>query len=162
MPNSLISDELRVFLEKREFLYIATTDAKGTANVAPKFLVKTEGDLIYLADFVLGKTLQNLRTNHYASVAASDNDTLVGYQINGPVHILEKGAEYEDVVSALKKREIQFSVERVIKSIERGKKFETHEVVFPDHLVVFKFKAEEIVKISPTGKLERKSLDLPL
>ncbi|HQP91145.1 MAG TPA: pyridoxamine 5'-phosphate oxidase family protein [Candidatus Omnitrophota bacterium] len=156
MENYLITADLKHFLENKEFIYVGTTNPDGRVNVAPKFLVKTENDNIYLADFVFGKTWENLQVNHYVSLATSDTDTLVGFQINGSVEIIDKGPEYEAMLSVLDKKEITFSVEKVIKSIERGKKSANHEVVFPDRFIFFKVRVEEIVKIGPTGKLERK------
>jgi len=152
----LLTEELREFLKKKEFVSIATCDDNGRPNVAPKFLIKVEGDFLYLADYVIGRTFQNMKVNPKVSIATADTDKLVGYQINGTGKVLESGEEYFRIFKEVKDLELHLSVERIISGIKNDKKYSDFELTFPDRLAVFKIKITEVVRISPAGILERK------
>lgn len=150
-----MTEEIKNFLKRREFINVGTCDFQGRPNVVPKFLVKIEKDCVYLADHVFGKTWENLKINPRVSLATVNIDTLVGYQINGKAEIIDKGDEYLKILEDLSKKQIDLSVERVIKSIHSEKKDKSFELVFPERVVIFKVKVTEIVQVWPSGKLER-------
>ncbi len=83
------------FLKTREFVSVATADFEGNPNAAPKFLLKVEGDFIYLIDYIIGRTWENISINPKVSLSFMDPETLFGYQINGTVDIINKGKVYE-------------------------------------------------------------------
>ena len=60
----MFTDELIKLLEKHEFISVATCDFKGRPNAVPKFLLKVEGDFIYLVDYTIGTTWKNLKEKH--------------------------------------------------------------------------------------------------
>jgi predicted pyridoxine 5'-phosphate oxidase superfamily flavin-nucleotide-binding protein len=151
----LITKELRVFLENKEFVNIATCDSEAHPNVAPKFLVTVDRNDIYFADYVFGRTFKNIQVNPQVSLATMDMDTLIGYQFNGVAHILEKGPEYTRILENTQAKQIQFSVKRVIEGVHREKKYKNFEVTFPDSIVIFKVNVREVVAINPQGHLER-------
>ncbi len=161
MGEALITKEIREYLKSREFINVGTCDFNGRPNVVPKFIVKVDKEFLYLADHVFGRTWENLKLNPRVSLATVNIDTLVGYQINGKAEIIASGDEYNRILADLSKRQIDLSVERVIESVQSEKKGESFELAFPERVVIFKIKAEEVVKIFPTGKLERnyKALD---
>ena len=155
MTAHLITEELRYFLKKEEFLYVATCHSHGYPNVAPKFLIKIDEDFIYLVDFVDGRTLENLKNNPRVSLSIVNREDIKGYVFNGSAKIIESGADFDEVLKELDKREMYFSVERVIEGVEHEKKHGYFELAFPRPLVVIKVEVEEIVDIAPSGKLKR-------
>ena len=50
-------------LKHREFISVATCDFHGQPNAASKFILRIENDSIYLVDYIIGRTFQNLRIN---------------------------------------------------------------------------------------------------
>jgi predicted pyridoxine 5'-phosphate oxidase superfamily flavin-nucleotide-binding protein len=156
MTETLITENLKYFLKSKEFLYAATAAKDGRPSVAPKFLIKAEEDHIYLADFVLGRTYENLKVNPRISVSVIDREDLVGHQMNGHAQILESGDEFDAVAKDLNKREAHFSAGRIIERVQQDKKSNHFEVAFPKRYVIFKIEIEEIVNIESTGKLKRK------
>jgi predicted pyridoxine 5'-phosphate oxidase superfamily flavin-nucleotide-binding protein len=54
---------LAVLLKKSEFISVGTSDASGSPSVASKFLLKVDGNTVYLVDLIKGKTLRNVRYN---------------------------------------------------------------------------------------------------
>jgi nitroimidazol reductase NimA-like FMN-containing flavoprotein (pyridoxamine 5'-phosphate oxidase superfamily) len=158
MPVKQMTEKIRYFLERKEFLNAGTCDLSGKPNVAPKFLVAVRGNFIYLADYVLGRTYSNLKVNPRISLATVDMDTLVGYQINGKAKIIEKGGEYDRLMGGLRKKTIEYSVSRIIEGVRKEKGHKDFEVNFPERIVVFKVAIEEIVTIYPSGKLQREQM----
>jgi len=154
----MITKILTELLKKREFISIASCDFKCRPNVAPKFLLKIEDNFIYLIDYVVGRTYENLKINPKVSLSVMDVDMLKGYQINGTVEIIEKGNLYEELLNELKNKEISLATERIIKGVQLGKKHESFEVSSPERIAIFKVKIEEVVEIDSSGKLQRERL----
>lgn len=154
----MISKRINELLQSRGFISVATSDLNGQPNAAPKFLLKAENNFIYLMDYIIGKTWENIKINPRVSLSFMDADSLVGYQMNGPVEIIDSGPEYEEILEELLKREIDLSTKRIIEGVERGKIHGSFEVAIPDKFVLFKVKIEEVVEIGPSGTLKRKKL----
>ncbi len=152
------SQNVSRLLKKREFIDVATCDFKGRPNVAPKFLLKTEGDYIYLVDYIFGHTWENLKINPRVSLSFIDSNTLIGYQLNGAVEIIDSGQTYEQILDELAAREITLSAERIIEGVNQGRRHSGFEVGFSQKVVIFKVKIEEIVEIAPQGTLKRQAL----
>jgi len=154
----MIEKNINEILAKREFIHVATCDLKGRPSVAPKFLLKIDSNFIYLTDYVFGRTWENLKINSKASLSVMDPEALTGYQMNGTVELIENGPAYDKLLNELKEKEINVSVERIIEGIHKGKKHKNFEVSFPERVVIFKVKIEEIVEITSAGKLERQKI----
>jgi uncharacterized pyridoxamine 5'-phosphate oxidase family protein len=145
-------------LKDKEFISVATCDSRCQPNAAPKFILKLTGSHIYLVDYTIGKTWENLTVNPLASLSFMDTDKLIGYQLNGPVEIIERGPEYEKLQEEFLQKEISLSTKRIIEGIYRGKKHETFEVSIPERFVIFKMKIAEIVEIGSRGELKREKV----
>ena len=154
----MITRKINEFLKTREFISIATCDFEGRPHAAPKFLLKVEDNFIYLVDYSNGRTWENLKVNPRAALSFFDTDNLVGYQINGSVEIIDKGADYDKIMHELRRKEIDLSIKRIIEGVSTGKKHESFEVGLPEHVVVFKVKIEEVAEITPRGELKREKL----
>lgn len=154
----MLPKKIAELLENREFISIATCDFKGRPNAAPKFFLKFEHNFLYLVDYTIGMTWDNLRINPKASLSLIDPDTLIGYQINGLVEIIENGQEYDGLFNELSQKEIDFSTNRIIEGVSSGKGHKTFEVSLPKHVVVFKIKIEDFAEIGPRGELKREKI----
>jgi len=156
--EEILSDNIKEFLKKQEFINIATCDFDNVPNVAPKFLLKIDNDYIFLADYVMGRTYRNLKINPRVSLSTVNTDTLTGYQINGEVEIIEKGSEYKFLIEEFRNKQIQFSVTRIIEGVQKESKHGSFETSLPERIAIFKIKVEEIVEIVSTGELKRKRI----
>lgn len=146
------------FLRKREFISVGTCDFEGNPNVAPKLLLKIEGQYIYLIDYIAGRTFTNLKVNPKVSLAFFDIDTLTGYQINGPVEIMENGPVHDKLLKELFAKKVELSVKRIIEGVNKEKGHGAFEMSLPEKVVIFEIQAKEIVEISSSGKLEREKV----
>ena len=111
-----------------------------------------------MVDYTISRTWENLKVNPQASLSFIDPDTLVGYQINGSVKIIDKCPEYDKILIELREREIDLSTKRIVEGIYRGKGHESFEVTLPERFVVFKIKVEEVVEIGHRGDLKIEKL----
>ena len=146
------------FLRKREFISVGTCDFEGNPNVAPKLLLKIEDSSIYLIDYIVGRTFANLKANPKVSLSFFDIDTLTGYQINGPVEIMEKGPLHDKLLRELSAKKVELSVKRIIEGVNKEKGHGAFEMFLPEKVVMFKIQIKEIVEISSSGKLEREKV----
>ena len=153
-----MTHKISKLLESREFISVATCDFEGRPNAAPKFLLKIENNLIFLIDYVIGRTWQNIKINPRVSLSFIDTNTLMAYQINGPVEVIENGPVYDLMVQELELREIDLSTKRIIEGVGKGRIHEGFEVSLPEKVVILKVTMEEIVEIGPSGILNRQVL----
>ena len=151
----MIEARLHELLKSREFISVATCDLKGRPNAAPKFLLKIEAGYIYLIDYIIGKTWENLKINPRASLSFIDTDTLMGYQINASAEIIEKGPEYNKIVHELLQKQIYLSTTRIIEGVTKGKRHSGFEVGIRDKFVVLKLKVEETLELGTSGIIKR-------
>jgi len=151
----MLNKRLFEFLKKRTFLNVGTSTLDGKPNNVSKLLLKAENNHIYLVDYSIGRTYSNLKLNPRVSLSFFDLDKLVGYQINGPVEIIEKGVEYDKIKSELTEKEISLATERIIKGVSTGQSHESFEFAPPRHFVIFKIKIEEIAEVGYSGEVKR-------
>ena len=157
MTNDFLNEEMRQFLQENEFVYLASSDSAGRPYVVPKFLIKAESDSVYLADFVIGRTVKNFEKNSQASFSIINMDNLIGYQVSGVAEVLKQGEKLDEILRHLHRREMHFSVDRIIEGVQLGKKHEHFEVAFPSRVAVIRMIVEEIVHLSPDGSTYRVS-----
>jgi hypothetical protein len=138
---------------------VATSDLKCRPNAAPKMLLNIDKEFIYLVDYTIGTTRENLKVNPRISLSFSDADELKGYQINGRlVRILEGSDISPDVMKRLDERKMDLSIERVISGVRNAKPHKVFEIEIKKNFVIYKIKIEEIVEISPLGDIQRKDV----
>ncbi|MFH0855359.1 MAG: pyridoxamine 5'-phosphate oxidase family protein [Candidatus Omnitrophota bacterium] len=145
-------------LKNREFVSVATCDLEGRPNAAPKFVLKVDSNFVYLVDYSVGRTSRNLAVNPRISISFMDNDTLMGYQLNGPVELIKKGQEYDALVRDLLQKELELSTRRIIEGVTKGKPHEGFELSLSERFVMFKVKVEEIVEIASSGTLKTEKI----
>ena len=155
--EGLLNKEILDLLKKREFINVATCDLAHTPNVAPKFLLKVENDCIYLVDYIIGRTWRNLKINPQASLSTINLDSIVGYQLNGRIEIMEGGPAFKTLLKELNDKLVDFSTKRVIEGIRTNRPHQHTEISFPDRVAIFKISINEIIRIGPQGTLERKT-----
>jgi len=154
----MINKAIKALIESREFISVASCDLGGWPNAAPKFLLKVEASHIYLVDYVIGQTFHNLQVNPRVSLSFLDNNTLMGYQINGKVEIIASGQEHDSALKDLERKQIDLSATRIIDGVMKGRVHKAFEMAAAEQFVILKIKVEEIVQNHPTGILKREKV----
>ncbi|MDD5584171.1 MAG: pyridoxamine 5'-phosphate oxidase family protein [Candidatus Omnitrophica bacterium] len=158
ISTAIAITQVAEILQNKEFVSVATCDNSCRPNVAPKFLLKSINNCIYLADYVIGRTYRNLKDNPRASLSIMDFNTLIGYQINGSVTLISKGPAYRSLLKEFERGKIQFSAKRLIEGVKREKKYKGFELEFPEKIVIYKIDVNEIVRIGIKGNVERQAV----
>lgn len=153
-PKMLMMDNMKKFLLNKGFISVATADLNGQPHTVPKYIVGIDKGFIYLADYVIGKTFQNLNINPRISLSTMDVKTLEGLQINGIAKIITKGPKYKKLLVSMVEQEVYHSANRIVENVRRGRKSGTCELDFPEKVVMIKVKCEKITKIGITGNLK--------
>ena len=143
MPNILITEKLKRFLLTKEFVSAGTSDLSGQPNAVPKYIIKIDSGFIYLADYVIGKTFQNLKVNPKISLSTIDMKTLEGWRINGIVRIMTRGTQYKKLSKTMIELEVHNTARRIIEDVRGVQKHNVYEVSFPKKVVIFKVKCEK-------------------
>lgn len=154
----MINKDIKALIDSREFISVASCDLDARPNAAPKFLLKVEASHIYLVDYIIGRTFSNLKVNPRVSLSFFDNDTLVGYQLNGKVQIIDSGPEYQSGLNDLARKQIDLATTRIIDGVLKGQAHKAYEVAASKQFVILKVKVEEIVQIHPSGALQREEV----
>ncbi len=144
------------FLAKGKFVNVATCSMERMPNVAPKLVAKVEHNVIFLIDYVMGKTYANLKSNPRISISFFDDHTLTGYQLNGAVTIIESGEEFAKLADEFQKIKMDLTVERILYTVRTGEKSKPLGFSLPESFVILKIKVIEIVEISSSGSLRAK------
>lgn len=158
MSDPLLSKEIIGFLKTTEFINIATCDSDLCPNVAPKFLLKVEDDCIYLGDYNIDRTWVNINFNPKVSLSVINPHTLIGYQINGTVEPVDDDPLQKKLLREFDKKKTHFSTKRVIEGVKKESCHDSFEAGFPDRVIIYKVRVEEVIEIKPGGQLERKKL----
>ncbi len=151
MPK--ITEKVSGLLEKREFVSVGTCNKSNQPNSAPKFFFRAKGDFIYLIDYVIGKTVANLRENPRASVSFMDQESLEAYRLNGTVELIEKGKVFKKILEAWNRKLVDLATERILEAVKTGKKHKHYEVDMAEKFMVLKIKIESIIKIGRRGDI---------
>ena len=151
MPT--INDKISELLGKREFVSVATATPDGEPNTAPKFFFRSKGDFIYLIDYVIGKTVINLKENPRVSVSFMDMDSLEAYRLNGTAEMIGEGKVFEKILKEWNKKLIQMATTRVIEGVQTGKKHDHYELEMGEKFIVLKIKVAHIIKVGRKGDI---------
>lgn len=151
MPK--INEKLEEVLKKREFVSIATVGHDGQPNSVPKFLYRGKGSFLYLLDYVVGKTIRNLRENPKASVSFMNLNTLEAYRLNGTAEVIDRGPVFDAVLKGWNEKLVQLATDRVIEAVRTGKKRGHYEMEMTEHLAVIKVRIEAVIKIGRRGDI---------
>jgi len=151
----MLVDKILGALKSREFISVATCNLDNRPNAAPKFFLKVEAGFIYLVDYTIGRTWENLKVNPRASLSFVDVDTLMCYQINGTVEIIDKGPIYDKVLSEVREKLISLSTVRIIEGVSTGKPHKGFELSIGENFVILKVKIEEAAEIGQNGEVAR-------
>jgi len=147
--------DFKKLLNKIQFIDVATANADGHPNAAPKLILKTPDEFIYLVDCTIGKTWENLKRDPRVSLSFVDQESLKGYQIRGIAKIIEGEGVCQQLVDDLQEKEMALTVTRLISGIRGKKRHEDFEIGMSDKFVIFKITILEVVEIGYKGNLTR-------
>lgn len=159
MENVKIPQGLVALLQKAYYISVGTSDAHGQPRVASKFLLKVEGNVLYLVDLVRGEIWRNVQYNPLISLTVMDEDNLRNYQINGIAKVLDAGNEFDLLMLEFSDKQVRFATNKIISGIKRNKPH--REEVFSSHQakVFYKILVSEVLEIGPLVRLKAEEIN---
>lgn len=145
-------------IKKVEFVVLATADAAGKPNSAPKFLLKADGLTVYLIDYSIGRTAENIKANPRVSLSFIEMDSLMGYRLNGEARIVRDGGAYDDCMKELREKQVDLTSKRIIEGVRKDRSFKTYELSLSDRILIYKIDIKEGCGIWLSGEIERESV----
>ncbi len=145
-------------IKKVEFVVLATADAAGKPNSAPKFVLKAEGLSVYLIDYSIGRTAENIKLNPRVSLSFIEMDSLMGYRLNGSAHLVLSGDIYDNCMNELREKQVDLTSKRVIEGVRKDKTFKTYELSLSADILIYKIDIEEGCVIELSGEIERENV----
>jgi predicted pyridoxine 5'-phosphate oxidase superfamily flavin-nucleotide-binding protein len=132
-----LSDDIINFFSRQDFVIVSTIDKNGNIHTSAKGLVglkDKEYGRVLLLDLFFNETYRNLQNNPTISITAIDNNSFIGYTLQGKADIVPREKiplrllqEWDDlIVSRISKR--------MIRNVKVGVKSEVHhEMKLPVH-----------------------------
>lgn len=153
------TNKVATLLEKRHFLSVATASPDGEPNVAPKFFFRAKGVFLYLVDYVVGKTIVNLKENSRVSVSFMDLETLEAYRLNGKAKLIDENQKaFKAILKEWDKKLIEMTTARILEGLRSGKRHHHYELEMGERFMVIKIKIENVIKIGRRGDIWKEAV----
>lgn len=95
---SLITPEIKKFLEKNKLGFVATVNSNGTPNVSPKgTIISWNADTLAFVDIRSPDTINNLKNNPNVEINVIDPLLRKGYLFSGTCSILHDGELFNEI-----------------------------------------------------------------
>ena len=112
---TVITDEIKNFVNFQKLGYVATVSNDNTPNLSPKgtIIVLDESHLAF-ADIQSPRTVENLKHNPSIEVNVVDPFSRRGYRFKGSAEVISSGDKFDKIISFYKTSGIKSSIKSVI------------------------------------------------
>ena len=112
---SLITSEIKEFLEQQKLGFVATVTPDGTPNISPKgTIVGWTSELLAFANIRSPDTVNNLKNNSNVEINVIDPLLRRGYLFKGTTRILNDGQMYDEILEFYKNHGIKSIIHEII------------------------------------------------
>ena len=112
---SLITSEIKEFLEQQKLGFVATVTPDGTPNISPKgTIVGWTSELLAFANIRSPDTVNNLKNNSNVEINVIDPLLRRGYLFKGTTRILNDGQMYDEILEFYKNLGIKSIIHEII------------------------------------------------
>ena len=146
--------EAKLFLNKQQFLTTGTVDRQGKPHVSPKLLLKAAEKYIYIADYQVKSTYNNLKINPNISVCSFNIVEVFGYHIYGKAQIIERGTMYKNLLRDWQEGQTSRQVDKIIEDVRGECNMRSLKLTFLKPVVIYKVKISSVQKVDSRGLLE--------
>ncbi len=101
----MLTDEIKIYLQRSVLCWLATVSEDGTPNVSPKEIFVPEGDkYVLIAHVASPKSVRNIKANPNVCLSFVEVFEQRGFKLNGTARVVEPtDPDYEPRVQPLKK-----------------------------------------------------------
>ena len=112
---SLITSEIKEFLEQQKLGFVATVTPDGTPNISPKGnIIGWTSELLAFANIRSPDTVNNLKNNSNVEINVIDPLLRRGYLFKGTTRILNDGQMYDEILEFYKNHGIKSIIHEII------------------------------------------------
>ena len=112
---SLITSEIKNFLDVQKLGYVATVSSDGKPNISPKgTIIAWSSTLLAFADIRSPDTLLNLQNNHFVEINVIDPLSRKGYLFSGTAKIIKDTPLYDDILTHYRNNGIQSPINSIV------------------------------------------------
>ena len=112
---SLITPEIKEFLERQKLGFVATVSEDGIPNISPKgTIIGWTSELLAFANIRSPDTVNNLKNNPNVEINVIDSLLRKGYLFQGTSRILNDGQIYDEILEYYKNHGIKSVIYEII------------------------------------------------
>jgi uncharacterized protein len=112
---SLITSEIKEFLEQQKLGFVATVTPNGTPNISPKgTIIGWTTELLAFANIRSPDTVRNLKNNSNVEINVIDPLLRRGYLFKGTTRILNDGQMHDEILEFYKNHGIKSIIHEII------------------------------------------------
>ena len=112
---SLITSEIKNFLDVQKLGYVATVSSDGKPNISPKgTIIAWSSTLLAFADIRSPDTMLNLQNNPFVEINVIDPLSRKGYLFSGTAKIIKDTPLYDDILTYYRNNGIQSPINSIV------------------------------------------------
>jgi predicted pyridoxine 5'-phosphate oxidase superfamily flavin-nucleotide-binding protein len=112
---SLITSEIKNFLDVQKLGYVATVSSDGKPNISPKgTIIAWSSTLLAFADIRSPDTMLNLQNNPFVEINVIDPLSRKGYLFSGTAKIIKDTPLYDDILTHYRNNGIQSPINSIV------------------------------------------------
>ena len=112
---SVISSEIKSFLNSQKLGYVATVSPDGKPNISPKgTIISWNSDLLVFANIRSPDTMSNLKTNSSMEINVIDPLSRKGYLFIGTGEVIKDSPLFDEILTYYKNSGIQSPINSVV------------------------------------------------
>jgi predicted pyridoxine 5'-phosphate oxidase superfamily flavin-nucleotide-binding protein len=112
---SVITSEIKNFLDVQKLGYVATVSSDGKPNISPKgTIIAWSSTLLAFADIRSPDTMLNLQNNPFVEINVIDPLSRKGYLFSGTAKIIKGTTLYDDILTHYRNNGIQSPINSIV------------------------------------------------
>jgi len=112
---SVITSEIKIFLNSQKLGFVATVSSDGKPNISPKgTIIPWSDDLLAFADIRSPDTMMNLQNNPFVEINVIDPLSRKGYLFTGTAKIIKDTPLYVEILNHYRTNGIQSSINSIV------------------------------------------------
>ena len=112
---SVITSEIKNFLDIQKLGYVATVSSDGKPNISPKgTIIAWSSTLLAFADIRSPDTMLNLQHNPFVEINVIDPLSRKGYLFSGTAKIIKDTPLYDDILTHYRNNGIQSPINSIV------------------------------------------------
>jgi uncharacterized protein len=112
---SMLTAEIREFVNQQKLGFVATVCPDGTPNLSPKGTTTAwDEEHLVFADIHSPGTVENLLTNSSVEINIVDVFSRKGYRFKGKGTVISEGAIFDEVVKSYRERAATYTIKNIV------------------------------------------------